>query len=151
MIEDSKPVGGLISSDDVFLLLEEANGDVKLALAIRKRNLARLQVQKAQYGDLNLPLEIANRIDSQLHAIKELETLLENTNNGHALTYKQEVQLMRVGQVAIQAGVAAVREDVGALHRQLANYSIEVADRFSRVEQGQAVLTGRVDYLEIGG
>jgi len=49
-------------------------------LVVHRRNLERLEFQKAQYGNSDVPLRILNQIDDEQAEIKCLEVLLGHWN-----------------------------------------------------------------------
>ncbi|MDI6734974.1 MAG: hypothetical protein QME42_02070 [bacterium] len=55
--------------------------DLNSLIAVHKKNLARLKLQKAKFGTLNVPSPILNQIDDEEDAIREIERRIEESEN----------------------------------------------------------------------
>lgn len=130
----------------------EAAADIVRAITVRERHLARLELQKAEHGDIDVPLSILNGIKFQEREIIRLEKLREDTINGNNLAYKQEALRTQAGLLVIQHGIDELRQEMQNGFRLIKHSQAvqtgEIADRLSGCELAIGDLGGRVLDLE---
>ena len=77
-------------------------------LEIHKKNLARLNLQKAKHGSLNVSLHILNQIDDEEKEIQRIERLLTSTEQEEKEMPKNEEGKVNQNKI----GRASCRERV---------------------------------------
>jgi len=112
----------------------ETAADIQRAIAVRERHLARLELQKAEHGDIDVPLSILNGIKFQGREIGRLEKLYEDILNGNNLTYKQETRRTQAGQLVIQNSLDELRQEMERGFRLIEhNSSVQTGETRLRV------------------